>query len=70
MSVCKEGYCAKHLKRFRLGEHCPDCGPLTIAMCGSSCDHDDEGPEVAIANGSSRSCSKCGFLAIYDAARS
>lgn len=28
------------------------------------CDHDSDGPEVTIENGSSRSCSKCGKLSI------
>lgn len=35
-----------------------------------SCDHDFTGPEVEIENGSSRSCAKCGTLAITDAMRS
>lgn len=71
MSICTEEYCARHLKRFHAGEGCPECSaaPITMAMCGSRCAHDDNGPEVTIANGSSRSCSKCGFLAITDAAR-
>lgn len=37
---------------------------LTVAVCGSKCDHDWTGPEVAFENGSSVSCAKCGELAI------
>lgn len=43
---------------------------LTIAVCGSKCDHDWTGPEVVIENGSSASCAKCGALAISEDAKS
>lgn len=42
----------------------------TIIHAMAKCDHNFCGPEVVIENGSSRSCCKCGMLAITDAIRS
>ena len=38
--------------------------PAVFLHITPKCDHDADGPEVAIENGSSRSCSKCGKLSI------
>lgn len=61
--VCvKDGCRTEHEKKH------PRTGLFVHAI--PKCDHDFTGPEVAIENGSSRSCVKCGLLAITDAMRS